>query len=114
MNINDYPVQKRPLIKAINHVGSILKLSKASGMPRQFMYEYLKPTTKNPVPNPKFCAGIERATGGSITKKMLRPDVFGEDNCKKLTQKEKIDKGLGLLREVIEEIEYHEITAGKK
>ncbi len=67
------------MLKIIRKAGIILgddksqpnftALAKAIGCHRSSLYTWLKPPTH-------YCAKIVKATGGKITLKMLRPDVY--------------------------------------
>jgi DNA-binding transcriptional regulator YdaS (Cro superfamily) len=69
-------MKHRPLIqRAIKAVGSQKKLADAIGLSQQGV-SYLLHTA--PRIRAEVAIAIERATGGKITRKQLRPDIFGD------------------------------------
>ena len=61
------------LDRAVRHVGNLTRLAKSIGK-RQSTVWYWKKTGAVPT---EFCAAIEAATKGSVTRQELRPDIFG-------------------------------------
>jgi DNA-binding transcriptional regulator YdaS (Cro superfamily) len=64
------------LDRAVHHVGNLTRLARRIGK-RQSTVWYWKKTGAVPT---EFCAAIEAATEGSVTREELRPDVFGPAN----------------------------------
>lgn len=65
-----------PLERAVQIVGGQTALAKVIGTKQANVWNWLnRPTSKVP---PEFCAAIEAATEGEVTRRMLRPDVFGD------------------------------------
>ena len=64
--------------RACDAVGSPSKLAQAIGVNRQFVHQWLHGA--RPVP-PARCISIEKATGGTVTRYELRPDVFGDPDA---------------------------------
>lgn len=65
--------EKNALKCAIAIVGTQAKLAKSIGVSQQCMSYALRRRDKVPA---DWCKKIERATGGTITRAQLRPDLF--------------------------------------
>lgn len=75
LKLRDFPPHKRPLVYAINIVGTPSEFAKRLGVNRQNVDCWLK---RNHVAPPvQFCKEIEGLTQGKVTKERLRPDIFG-------------------------------------
>lgn len=61
--------------RAIAIVGSTHKLGKAIGVPQRSVANW----SKNVRVRPEACAAIEQATEGKVSRRDLRPDLFGSD-----------------------------------
>jgi DNA-binding transcriptional regulator YdaS (Cro superfamily) len=66
------------LAHAVGIAGSQGALGKQIGVTQQTIYNWLN-RSKQGVPG-EHCWKIERATGGKITREMLRPDIFGDND----------------------------------
>jgi DNA-binding transcriptional regulator YdaS (Cro superfamily) len=66
--------------KAIDSVGSQAALARAIGVSSAFVNDMV--SGKKPVPAER-CIAIESATGATVTRYDLRPDVFGEPPAKR-------------------------------
>ncbi len=63
-----------PLERAVSHAGSQASLARKISVSSQRLWVWLnKPPRRVPA---EFCAAIEKATGGKVTRKQLRPDLF--------------------------------------
>jgi DNA-binding transcriptional regulator YdaS (Cro superfamily) len=65
----------RALSKAIELVGGQVALSKKLGVTQQTISYWL--TTSKKVPA-EFAKPIEEATGGTVTRKQLRPEIYSD------------------------------------
>lgn len=63
-----------PLERALEIVGSQCALANACGTAQQTVWHWLRKANGR-VPA-EYCAAVERATNGRVTKEQLRPDVF--------------------------------------
>lgn len=89
LDSDDFPKFKRPLVNAINKSGGHFQFSKLLNVSRQTVYAWLYVLEKG-VPAER-CPEIEAITSGEITRKELRPDIFGEcPERPKLTPKEEL------------------------
>jgi DNA-binding transcriptional regulator YdaS (Cro superfamily) len=68
-------IGKAALRRAIEVVDSQSALARALGINQQNVSYWLH-EGKGKVPA-EYCTGIERATGGKVTRHDLRPDLFG-------------------------------------
>ena len=67
---------------ALGIVGSQAEMERLTGEPQEnFSYWLRTAGRKRPFGTPPsdLCPAIERATGGQVTREMLRPDVFSLD-----------------------------------
>ena len=64
-----------PLKRAIDIVGSQSALARAIGITPQAVQYWAKKGVRVPA---EYCAGVETATGGQVTRAELRPDLFDE------------------------------------
>lgn len=62
---------KTALISAIDHLGGVGRLAAAVGVRPSAVSNWL---ARNAMPSAIFCAAIERATKGAVTRRDLRPD----------------------------------------
>lgn len=69
------------LEQAIDILGSQQKLADSVGVSQPTVWHWINAGNKR-VPA-EYCLGIEEATGGKVTKEMLRPDIFGSRKSKK-------------------------------
>ncbi len=65
-----------PILKAIDACGTQEELAKRIEVSQGFVSQLARGV--RPVP-PALCRRIEEATGGAVTREVLRPDVFGKD-----------------------------------
>lgn len=65
-----------PLERAVSICGGQKKLADAIGVTQSMVWYWLA-KSKDGVPA-KYCAAIESATSGVITRADLRPDIFGD------------------------------------
>lgn len=80
---------KTALVSAIEHLGGVGRLAAAVGVRPSAVSNWL---ARNAMPSALFCAAIERATEGAVTRRDLRPDdwhliwpelvTFGDANSK--------------------------------
>lgn len=98
MRIDNYPEQKRPLIEAINKFGSTNSFAKAIGVSRQVVSGWLHICKFSPPA--KYCKIIEDVTCGEISRAQLRPDLFGEIECEELTDEQKIEGCIAVMKSV--------------
>lgn len=62
-----------PLDRAVAHAGSQSDLARKIAVSPQRLWSWINKTKRVPA---EFCAAIESATGGRVTRKQLRPDLF--------------------------------------
>lgn len=74
-----YSMNTSTLERAIRIAGSQSALARAAGIRQQDIWYYLN-RANGRVPAEK-CAAIEKATGGRVTCRDLRPDVFRPDQA---------------------------------
>lgn len=67
---------KRALQRAVDLVGTKAELARRIGgnVQRQHVFNWLSKDA-GPVPA-EYCGAIEQATGGQVTRRDIRPDVF--------------------------------------
>lgn len=65
-----------PISRAVEIAGGQASLAKLVDKSASFINQLV--TGRRPVP-PALCSAIERAVGGQVTRKELRPDIFGEE-----------------------------------
>lgn len=65
---------KPALQRAAEEVGNLNRLAKMIGKRQSTVWHWLQ-TGRVP---PDWCAKIEEATGGKVSRQALRPDVFGQ------------------------------------
>lgn len=61
-----------PLHKAVEICGGQTSLARAIGVTRPYVYNWL--SRSNGIPPPEYCVLIEKAVGGEVTRKELRPN----------------------------------------
>jgi DNA-binding transcriptional regulator YdaS (Cro superfamily) len=98
LTTDNFPIHKRPLVKAILHFENISKFAKSVGATRQTVSGWLY-NCKMGVP-PRYCKKIEEITLGQITRKQLRPDVYGNSDHSEPSDKEKLSLCISLLNDV--------------
>jgi len=62
---------QHPIALAAATVGSFKKLADALGVTKGAVHQWMLPDRKVPI---EHCTPIEQATGGVVTRQMLRPD----------------------------------------
>ncbi|MGN6347072.1 MAG: transcriptional regulator [Candidatus Nitrosocosmicus sp.] len=96
--IENLPIHKHALAKAILQFESISKFAKSIGTTRQAVHGWLY-NCKMGVP-PKYCKKVEEVTMGQITRNQLRPDVYGNLSIKEHSNKEKLSVCISILKEI--------------
>lgn len=65
--------ENSPIAKAVDHFGGVQNTAKIIGSSRQAVYNWLEGSAKI---SPEFARKLELATGGTVTRSDLRPDIF--------------------------------------
>jgi len=104
LDINNFPKDKQPLVKAILKVGSIRKFASNLHISHQAVHAWIYREGYQVAPPAKHCQAIEDMTFGYVTKRELRPDIFDERDKTKLTKSEQIENAMIVIEEAIREL----------
>lgn len=102
LNIENFPEQKKPLVKAILKFGNTNRFAKLIGVSRQLVEGWIY--TCKLAPPPKYCAQIESMTDGEVTRAELRPDLFEDFQKESLSDKQKLQNCIITLEELAKKL----------
>ncbi len=100
MKIENFPLQKRPLVKAIIKAGNASIFARSIGTTRQVVDGWLYKCKL--APPAKYCRQIEALTDGEINRSELRPDLFGKIEISEKTDSENLETCIFILRGLLD------------
>ncbi len=102
LKAENFPEQKRPLVNAILKIGNANRFAKLIGVHRQAIDGWLYNCKL--APPVRYCKQIEDAMQGELTRAQLRPDIFGDIDQKELSDTEKLENCIFVLKGIAEKI----------